>query len=392
MERGLKTLLPLALGVLTAEAALGLVNNFALVLYVKDHLGLSARFAGRAISLFLLVEMLAKAPGGHLSDKLGRKPLLLFAMALAALVPASLPFVAALEPHLIVPLRIIDGLAFGCFWPAAVAAIADAAPPGRRAEAMSIFYLAYVLGIALGPPLGSLSFWTGRLDAPFITASLLLLLSALFFGLSPTGGKGGIVKVGPPLQKEGDRRSAATAPIWAILLVTALQSMGIIALVSILPLLAEHVYGLKRETMGLFFFGPAVLVGLFAPFLGRLADRMGEERAVKVGLLLVTALMWAFTQARHPIHVGVVATALALAYMLAVPAWLSIIASVGGERHKGMALGGMGTVQGLGAMIGPLLGTDLWERGHLLPLYATAITFTLSLLIVTLTVRAPKMV
>ena len=164
-------------------------------------------------------------------------------------------------------------------------------------------------------------------------------------------------------------------------------------MVSIIPLLAEHEYGLRREIMGFLFFGPAVLVGLAAPFLGRLADRLGEDRAVKAGLLLVTALMWLFTQARHPLHVGIVATAMALAYMLAVPAWLSIIASVGGERHRGAAFGGMGTVQGLGAMIGPLLGTDLWERGHFLPLYATAIVFSLSLITVVLTVKrkgAPK--
>ena len=385
-SRWASALLPLALGVLCAEAALALVNNFALVLYVKDKLGLDARFAGGAISAFLLAEMLAKAPGGALSDRLGRRPVLLFAMSFAALIPVSLIIVAPRNPHLISLLRVGDGLAFGLFWPTAVAAMADCSPPGRRSQVMSVFYLAYTMGIALGPPVGSLAFLTGRFEAPFLAASLLLLLAALSFGLSPLG-KGSAVPSGEATRPGISAKARATAPFWAIFAVTVLQSIAIIEMASVLPLLAEHEYGLKRETMGLLFLGPAALVGLSTPLMGRLADRMGEDRAVKFGMLAATALMWLFTQLRSPLHVGIVATAMALSYMLAVPAWLSLVASLGGERHRGATLGGMGTAQGLGAMVGPILGTDLWERGHFLPLYVTASIFTISLAIVSLTVR-----
>ncbi len=379
-----------ALVVLLAEAALGLVNNFALILYV-DRLGLTVRIAGRAISTFLLVEMLSRVPMGHLSDKVGRKPVLLFALCVAALVPVTIPLAMRVEPHLVVSLRLVDGLAFGALWPAALAAIADLCPPERRAQGMGVFYLAYAIGVAIGPAIGSLALQLNWFEATFFTASFLLLAGAMVVGWAPLPSvRHHAVELAEMRGVEAPSSPRAFVPVWAMLTLTFIQSLGLITVVSILPVLAKHVYGLSERIMGFLFLGPALMVAACVPFLGRWADRMGEDKAVKAGLGVAALFMWAFSQARNAWQAGVTATLVSLGYLLAIPAWLSLVASVGGRRHRGAAFGGMGTAQGAGAVLGPILGTELWERGHLLPLYAAAGLFSASFLLSLSTIRRGK--
>ena len=91
---------------------------------------------------------------GRLSDRVGRRPLLVGGALLAA---AALGLTATVDSlWAVVALRLLAGVAEASFFVAAFAALADLAPPDRLGEALSYNSLGLYLGLALGPPLGEL--------------------------------------------------------------------------------------------------------------------------------------------------------------------------------------------------------------------------------------------
>jgi DHA1 family multidrug resistance protein-like MFS transporter len=106
-------------------------------------------------SIFLLTEALFRAPMGMLSDRLGRRRLMLVGPLLTCCTALATVWVH--HPLWFLLLRGLDGLGAAMLWPAAYAAIGDTVPPERRSRAMSFLNMTYMSGIALGPLVGGLA-------------------------------------------------------------------------------------------------------------------------------------------------------------------------------------------------------------------------------------------
>src|SRR4028118_2180374 len=147
-------LAPISVCAETAWATLLIVLQF----HIKDDLSFGVspqRIAARiaAVTLaFVGFETLFKVPMGHLSDRLGPRPLIFFALGICTVSPL-LMFLAHDWWHF-VPLRAIDGLGAAALWPAMSALMARSVPREAKAAAMSVFNGAYCLGLAIGPLIG----------------------------------------------------------------------------------------------------------------------------------------------------------------------------------------------------------------------------------------------
>ena len=370
-----------------------LVNGFALPLYVRYDLlrGDPQRAVvviGLLASTFLGAEMLMKFPLGHLSDRIGRRPLITIGPAVSCVTALIIPLIPASRWALLFPLRAIDGMALAAVWPAAFALVAERIPAGSRASAMAVMWAVYMAGLAIGPALAGALIAIGP-RAPFYLASGGLLLAALIarFGLPqpqraqvqahpPGEGEPGRFRLGPSLW--GRRRWIAL-----ILFITATQLTALTLLQPFLPLYAVEVLHLSKAKAPLLFVVPAVLVaGLGLP-MGRLSDRWGKGRSVKVAMILAATAMAALPLLSHLGAVMAVATVLMVAYMLGMPAWLALIGDLAPAHAYGGTLGVVATAQGVGATIGPIIGGHLWVIDYRYSFWASAALLGLCALLVT---------
>jgi MFS family permease len=146
-------------------------------LFAAGPLGADALGVGLSVGAFAVSALLLRPWAGRMADTRGRRPLLIGGALLYAGVMAA----HLLAPDLatLIALRLALGVAEAAFFVAAVAAVADLAPPGRTGEAVSFNSLALYLGIAIGPFIGEQLLHLGGFTAAWLGGAGLALAAAL---------------------------------------------------------------------------------------------------------------------------------------------------------------------------------------------------------------------
>src|SRR6185369_16212125 len=103
---------------------------------------------------FLFTEGLMKGPFGIAGDRIGRKWLIIAGPLISVFTSLLTLLVHPSQWYFFVALRILDGLGAAALWPSALAMIADVVEEDRRSQAMSMFNVTYLVGVALGPIIG----------------------------------------------------------------------------------------------------------------------------------------------------------------------------------------------------------------------------------------------
>lgn len=140
---------------------------------------ITPRLGGDSLDIALIIAVYAVCAGlvaplwGRLSDRVGRKPVLMLCTAGAALAYVLLAF--ASELWMIYLARAVAGVMAGNF-PVASAMVADITTPGERARGMGVIGAAFGLGLVLGPVLGGL---LAGPDGSFLLPCLLAALMSL---------------------------------------------------------------------------------------------------------------------------------------------------------------------------------------------------------------------
>src|SRR5512135_2645457 len=144
--------------------------------FLNGDLSAAAQYYGFFISLFAAMQFMFAPLLGALSDRYGRRPVLLVSLLGAGLDYILLSFAPSLT-WLFVG-RIISGMTAASFT-VANAYIADVSPPEKRAQNFGIIGAAFGLGFILGPVLGGV-FGTLGTRVPFMVAGVLTLLNWLY--------------------------------------------------------------------------------------------------------------------------------------------------------------------------------------------------------------------
>lgn len=374
-------------------AQLGFATVIPLLpLHLTERLGASVKLVGLVVATFALVETLFKTAWGGMADRMGRKPIMVAGLVLSAAAPAVMAVLRA--PALFVPLRFLDGIGSAALWPAAAAVVADTTAPDRRATGMGMLNVALLGGIAAGPSLGLFAAgFAGDIRAGFYMASALLALAALLAAaLLPNEHRGGNPAAagdlpgvgwrGPRISSAGLRASPALLGLY---LMAFVQMFGAGMLVPIAVIFAKQVVGLEEKAIGTLFLVIVAAVALATIPAGRMADRVGKRWVVMAGMVLGAAGMWlvpATSRLEGLLAAGVL---LGLSYALTFPAWLALVTEMAPPGRLGLAVGASETAQGLGLVIGPLLGGFLWDAaGPRAPFVASAAAMTAGAVIATM--------
>ncbi|MGC5326579.1 MDR family MFS transporter [Brevibacillus sp. SYSU BS000544] len=176
-----------------------------LVLYLYDKLGGSILLPMVIVGLQPLMGILISLWGGGLTDRYGRKPLMLIALLINAC--SMFGFVYAENVWAFGILAIINGLGMALFFPAANAQIADIIPENQRAEIFALLHTALNVGAAIGPLLGFLVFTKDPSFVFAISGVAFLIYAAIVWWKVPET---------MPARDASQSMSTADAPVFRI--------------------------------------------------------------------------------------------------------------------------------------------------------------------------------
>ncbi|MEO8252580.1 MAG: MFS transporter [Chloroflexota bacterium] len=317
----------------------GIVSAAALAYFVADGLTLptAPRFAagplgadslgvGLAIGAFSVTALVLRPVTGRLSDRYGRRPIMVVGSAL--LVAALLLHLAAVTLPIFVAARLLMGTAEAFVFVAAFAAAADLAPAARRGEAMSYFSLALYVGIGVGPPIGETVLAAGGFNAVWLAAAGIAVLSGLLaLGVPDTRAAGTAEAAGSGLLNRGGVLPGV------VLMAGAWGMAGFFTFVSLYAISL----GLAGAAQYLSVYA-AVVIGLRV--LGAKApDRFGARRlsgaALVVGAMGLTVIgLWGDPTG---LLIGTILYASGVAFMF--PALGALVVSSVPASERGAALG-----------------------------------------------------
>src|SRR5207247_3149559 len=95
-----------------------------------------------------------KGPFGVVGDHIGRKWLIIAGPCISAVTSLLTLVIHPQNWYFFVLLRLLDGFGAAALWPSALVMMADVIEERRRSQAMSLFNVTYLIGIALGPFIG----------------------------------------------------------------------------------------------------------------------------------------------------------------------------------------------------------------------------------------------
>jgi DHA1 family tetracycline resistance protein-like MFS transporter len=341
---------------------------------------------GGLMSSYSAAQFFGAMVWGRLSDRIGRKPVLLFTMAGTAATLVVLGLTRGLAGLLIV--RALNGLFAGNI-AAAQAYIADAVKPQERAKYMGIMGAAIGLGFVFGPALGAWLAPYGFGAAAFAGAGLSgANLIVAFFLLHEIRRKPPAADV--PIVSEWSRirESLARPFIKNILAATFFYTLAFTAVHATYPLLGQRQFGLDAKGLGIVFASVGLVSALVqGGLVGRIAPRLGENVTAAVGLALMAVAYVALPYA-HRLSWSVAGmVAAAFGNGLVLPAIAGLLSRNSDWRSQGGVLGMGQSLQAGARAVGPLAAGALFDFAPVAP-YAIGAAIFLAVAVLMLRVKA----
>ena len=243
-------------------------------------------------SAYSLGQFVAEPFWGRLSDRIGRKPVLMITILANAAGYLALAFVPNI--WLAIAVRLFTGLGAGNI-STVQGYVADVTPPELRAGRMGLIGAAFGLGFIVGPGLGGLltrpDLGTLGYQLPIFVAAGLCLLAALGVAVLLRESRARADPAAPRHRFLGGVHDAVANPVVSrVLLVTLIYMAGFSGMESTFGFWTEARYGWGAREVGLAFMAVGVVSVICQGFLaGRLARRFGEARVLAVGCLVFGA-------------------------------------------------------------------------------------------------------
>jgi len=336
--------------------------------FFATHLGASGFEVGVVMTAYSAMQFLFAPLWGRLSDRIGRRPVLL--VSIGASVVAMLLFAASTHLAIFALARAFAGMAAANIG-TAQAYIADITPPAERARGMGMIGAAIGLGFVLGPAVGGLLAGLG-LAAPAIGAAILAAINfVLAFFLLPESlpPEARARAVSLRISRLAALREALGHPIlpWLFLLYF-LATFGFSQMETTFALFTERRFGYGvRENGWIFAFIGVVLVLVQGGLVRPLVRALGEARLLVVSTVLLTTGLVAIGNASSLAGLLAAAALLAIGSGLHNPALSSLVSRQASIHDQGQVLGLGQSVASLARSLGPLAGGAAFELGGAAP-------------------------
>ena len=381
------------------------ITGFGLILpllpFWAERLGANPLEVGLILSVYALAQFLFTPVLGALSDRFGRRPVILISLLIEA-AGFALTALAGTLP-LLLAARFIGGLGASNIG-SAQAVVADVTAPKDRARGMGMIGAAIGVGFVVGPALGGVLAGFGG-TVPFWAALVVALVNALLvvFLLPETRGpRAAATQTQQQTQQQTQRRNQfalfagwqraiQTPAIARLILVNLLFTLAFTAMEAVFPLFTQREFGWQATQNGyLFTYVGVIIVVMQGGMVGQLVKRFGE-RGVQIaglGLLAVGLALLPFS--------GTLALLLIALALLSIgdgavtPTNNALLSLATPAEAQGETLGLSQGMAGLGRMVGPLIAGGLFGAGIGLPFFFGAALSIVALLVALPRIAAPS--
>lgn len=351
-----------------------------LPLYAESF-GASATTIGLLFASYSLAQFVASPIWGRVSDRIGRKPVLLTTIvgsAIGSLILALSGSIAVLFIG-----RIVDG-ASGASVAVARATVADVATPEQRPRLMGLLGAAFGFGFVIGPVIGSLASLWGP-SAPFLLAAGVSVANGITTWLRVTETR----RTSPGEPAPSPSLRSLPMDVRRLVALTFVGVTAFAAFEATFSLLASDRLGLDEGQIGFVFAGlGVVLVATQAGLIGPASRRFADTELIRFGLVLNVVGFLLLAQASGWAVLIPGLALLAIGQGLITPMLSSSISGRSNGGGVGAALGVQQSVGGLARVIGPALGGVLYSQGISIP-YLVAATLTLVAIPIVPSLRRP---
>lgn len=324
---------------------------------------------GLLLGVYSFMQFLASPVLGYISDRIGRKPVLLISLIGSVFGYAVMANAQSLTMLFIA--RIIAGIC-GASVGTAAAYIADITPPENRSRRMGLIGAAFGVGFVLGPAIGGIlsHFWT---VGPFWFGAGVAFLNAI------------AVLLFLPEPEKHVKRSEMTVPVSPdavertgfngipVLVATYFVAIAGFAIVTMIyPLVLDRRFSLTPTQISLVF----VFLGLVGALIqggaiGRLAKRFGDYKLAGAGLAVMAISMLVMPLAHNMGLFLLFTFGLAVGNSLAQPTLTAMASRLAAATAQGRVIGTVQSAGSLGRVVGPAVGSYMlgWDHSGAIPAY-----------------------
>ncbi|MDK2891391.1 MAG: transporter, family, multidrug resistance protein [Methanoculleus sp.] len=340
----------LFISVFATMLGLGVVSPL-LPIYAEN-LGATGIWLGIIFSAFALSRSIFMPVIGRISDRRGRKWIILIGMFAYAVL--SLAYIVIDSVYSFTAVRFAHGLASAMVVPIAMAYIADLSERGKEGSHMGNFSISMFLGMGMGPLLGGFLNDAFGLDSVFYVMAGLSAFATLLVGISLPEAKPGSFTV--PDAKPIPMRAIFTLPVMrGVMVFSFISALGRGGMMVFIPVFGPLI-AISPTEVGVVLSANTFLMALLQVPMGRITDTGN-----KVALIVVGSAITALAIAAIPLS-GSFWPLLAITSFVGIggaiqqPAIMALTVDAGRTIGMGTSMGAYNTVFGIGMIIAPLVG------------------------------------
>jgi MFS family permease len=321
---------------------------------------------GAAMGVYSLMQLVFAPWWGQLSDRIGRRPVLLvsnFGSIIAyGLFGLSASYVGDTGFWILVGSRIFAGIC-GANLSVASAFIADVTTPEKRSKGMGLIGMAFGLGFILGPVLGSQAFKHFGLAGPGAVAAGICALNFLLgcFILPETRKKDAVPAIRRPRLAQ-IRHVLGMKEVGFLIGIYFLGTFAFTAFESTLPLLLDTKLHFDEEHVGYVFAFCGIMAALVqGGGIGRLVKSFGERRLIGASLIVVAVSLVLMPLANSLTTMLAALAVFAIGSGINRAPTMGLISQLSPVDEQGTTLGIAQSAGTLARVLGPTVATTLYD-------------------------------
>ncbi len=353
--------------------------------FAKIELLVDETAIGVVVAVYSFVQFLFNPVLGRLSDKFGRKPIIVISLFINAI--GYILFAFTTSYILLLVSRIVAGIG-GSSISVAQAYIADITTKENRAKGMGVIGAAFGLGFVFGPLMGGFLASYGYMVTGFASATFSILAFIFTIAILPESNlnRNAPAETKRKLIDVDDLKNVFAKPERAMLIfLFFVLTFSFANIYGTFALLGLQVYGFSDMQNG-FMFG---IIGLTSAIvqgglIGRISKVISKKNILKIGSFFIMVSLALIPYGATFLGLAIISIFLSIGTGMFQPTVLSLISEVTPENEQGVTLGVNQSVSAFARVLGPLWGGFAFEfLGYPYP-FLTGAAFTLIIFIATL--------
>ncbi|WAA08739.1 MFS transporter [Fervidibacillus albus] len=331
--------------------------------FYAEELGANSKELGYLMAVYSLMQFLFSPMWGKISDRIGRKPVIM--IGISGLAVSFFLMANANQLWMLFAARILGGFLSSANMPTTMAYVADITTPENRSKGMGMIGAAVGLGFVFGPAIGGI-FSKYSLSLPFYIAGILsiftfLLVLFLLTESLPNANRN------HDATKGSSRWDAFSRENGVLFFLQFFISLSLAGLEATFAYFTAERAGLDSEKLGYVF----MIMGLAGAFvqggmMGPLTKKFGEGRVIQGGIIVSIIGFGLILLTTNFLTATIFITVFGIGNGVIRPSVSSLLTKTA-NSEQGSVTGLLSSFDSLGRIIGPPLGGALFDLGSTLP-------------------------